>query len=81
VPFFTITHPVRGQVPGPFTKIPSSVPHIRRFALELCVCVLAAQTRHASAGDSGLSKAVSAAVEGTPEEEYWVRVTEAMRLG
>ncbi|KAF9242864.1 hypothetical protein BU15DRAFT_72514 [Melanogaster broomeanus] len=80
VPFFMITHPVRGQVSGPFTKIPASVPHIRRFALELCACVLAAQTRYGR-GEEGLSKAVSAAVKDTPEEEYWVRVTAAMRLG
>ncbi|KIJ21676.1 hypothetical protein PAXINDRAFT_5824 [Paxillus involutus ATCC 200175] len=77
VPFFMITHPIRGQVPGPFTKIPSSV--FRRFTLDLCASILMDQGR-SGVGDEDLCNAVSTAVKGTTEEEYWARVTAAMRL-
>ncbi|KIJ68364.1 hypothetical protein HYDPIDRAFT_36848 [Hydnomerulius pinastri MD-312] len=79
MPFFTITHPIRGQLPGPFTKIPSSVPHVRQLALDLCATILADQARY-GVRDEGLYRGACSAVQGTTEEEYWARVTKAMRL-
>ncbi|KAF8560426.1 hypothetical protein OG21DRAFT_1492793 [Imleria badia] len=74
-PFFMIVHPIRGQVLGPFTKIPMSALHVRYLALDLCGSLVTDQTRL----DYGLSNAVSEAVKGTREEIYWDRVREAMR--
>lgn len=77
-PFFMIVHPIRGQVLGPFTKIPASALHVRYLALDLCGLLVTDQTRFGTVGD-GLCNAVSEAVRGTREELYWERVTEGMR--
>ncbi|KAJ7492529.1 hypothetical protein FB451DRAFT_1218647 [Mycena latifolia] len=66
VPYFSITHPVRGQIPGPYSKLPSASP-IRRLALDLGALI----------GDSSLSSAVEAAVLGTKEEAYWCNISAA----
>lgn len=73
-PFFLIVHPTRGQVLGPFTKIPCSASHVRSLVLDLCASLLRDDD-----GD-GLCNAVCEAVKGTSEELYWQRVTEAMHL-
>ncbi|KAI9572897.1 Rix1 complex component [Boletus coccyginus] len=78
VPFFMIVHPIRGQVLGPFARIPSSALHVRYLALGLCASLVTDQTRFETV-DDGLCNAVSEAVKGTREELYWDRVTEAMR--
>lgn len=78
-PFFVIVHPVRGQVLGPFAKIPRTASHVRCLALDLCASLVTDQTRRGSM-DDGLRNAVSEAVKGTSEELYWERVTKAMRL-
>ncbi|KAH0838365.1 hypothetical protein J3R83DRAFT_6645 [Lanmaoa asiatica] len=78
-PFFMIVHPVRGQVLGPFAKIPSSASHVRCLALDLCASLLTDQRRYETM-DEGLCNAVSEAVKGTTEEVYWGGVIEAMRL-
>ncbi|KAJ7181761.1 hypothetical protein C8R43DRAFT_970362 [Mycena crocata] len=61
VPYFSITHSVRGQIPGPYSKLPVSS-SIRRLALDLVSLV---------GDDSSLSSAVDAVVLGTTEQPYW----------
>ncbi|KAF8140186.1 hypothetical protein EV363DRAFT_1393099 [Boletus edulis] len=77
-PFFRIVHPIRGQVLGPFTKIPSSEVHVRYLTLDLCASLVTDQARSGTE-DGGLCHAVSEAVKGTREEPYWDRVRAAMR--
>ncbi|KAJ7110117.1 hypothetical protein C8R44DRAFT_634671 [Mycena epipterygia] len=67
VPYFSITHAVRGQVPGPYTKLPPASP-IRRLALDVAVMI---------GDDPSLSSAVNAAVLGTKEEPYWHNISTA----
>ncbi|KAJ6610092.1 hypothetical protein B0H10DRAFT_2166190 [Mycena sp. CBHHK59/15] len=61
VPYFCINHTVRGQVPGPYCRLPSASP-VRRLALDLAKII---------GDDPSLSSAVDAAVSGTPEQSYW----------
>ncbi|KAG9314429.1 hypothetical protein JVU11DRAFT_5226 [Chiua virens] len=77
-PFFMVVHPIRGQILGPFGKIPTSASHVRRLALDLAASLVTDQTRYETV-DKGLSNAVSEAVKGTEEELYWARVTGSMR--
>ncbi|KAF5377588.1 hypothetical protein D9615_005333 [Tricholomella constricta] len=66
VPFFSITHSVRGQLLGPYSKLPVASP-LRRLALDLAATVLLAE----ASDEDGLSVAVDVAVAGTDEQEYW----------
>jgi len=61
VPYFSITHATRGQILGPYSKLPSTSP-VRRLALDLVTLI---------GEDSSLSSAVDVAVLGTEEEPYW----------
>ncbi|KAJ7038093.1 hypothetical protein C8F04DRAFT_1326018 [Mycena alexandri] len=61
VPYFSITHATRGQILGPYSKLPSTSP-VRRLALDLVALI---------GEDSSLSSAVDVAVLGTEEESYW----------
>ncbi|KAJ6575217.1 hypothetical protein B0H19DRAFT_1127709 [Mycena capillaripes] len=61
VPYFSITHATRGQVLGPYSKLPSASA-IRRLALDLVALI---------GDDTSLSCAVDAAVLRTQEESYW----------
>ncbi|KAH8102453.1 hypothetical protein BXZ70DRAFT_1063256 [Cristinia sonorae] len=77
VPYFTITHPTRGQLPGPFTKLPSAASE-RRLALDVAATLVfgmpGTETSMAvDADDSGdlLVKATIGAVGGTEDERYW----------
>ncbi|KAG6911904.1 hypothetical protein DXG01_000151 [Tephrocybe rancida] len=70
IPFFTITHPVRGQLHGPYSKIPMTSP-LRRLALDLVVTLLWAAST--DSGD-GLRTAVELAVADTKEREYWEQI-------
>ncbi|OJA10838.1 hypothetical protein AZE42_00252 [Rhizopogon vesiculosus] len=77
-PFFMVTHPVRGRFPGPFTKIPASLPRIRRLAVDLVITILSVSPRSEREEREKLMNAVASAVSGTLEEDYWqqlVRVT------
>ncbi|KAJ7209662.1 hypothetical protein GGX14DRAFT_452486 [Mycena pura] len=65
IPFFSIMHPTRGQIPGPYSKLPPVSP-LRR--LVLCLVALIRD-------DSTLSSAVSFAVLGTEDELYWHNVS------
>lgn len=70
VPYFSITHAVRGQVPGPYTKLPPASP-VRRLALDVAVLI---------GDDPSLSSAVNVAVLGTKEEPYWHNISTTNRL-
>ncbi|KAG5342392.1 hypothetical protein C0989_002227 [Termitomyces sp. Mn162] len=70
VPFFTVNHAVRGQLPGPYNKIPIGSP-LRRLTLDLAATLLSAT----DAGIGGeLRVAVGLAVVGSEEQEYWVQI-------
>ncbi|KAG1881744.1 hypothetical protein C8R48DRAFT_585967 [Suillus tomentosus] len=79
-PFFMITHPVRGRLPGPFTKIPTSSLLIRRLAVDLVVTILSVSTRSEGEERENLMIAVGSAVSGTPEEGYWQQLVTATGL-
>ncbi|KAG1755203.1 uncharacterized protein EDB91DRAFT_1242401 [Suillus paluster] len=79
-PFFMITHPVRGRIPGPFTKIPASSPLIRRLAVDLVVTILSVSSRSEGEGRENLISAVGSAVTGTLEEGYWQQLVRATGL-
>jgi pre-rRNA-processing protein IPI1 len=61
VPYFSITHATRGQILGPYSKLPSPSA-TRRLALDLVALI---------GDDPALTSAVDAAVLGTEEESYW----------
>ncbi|KAG1864121.1 hypothetical protein DFJ58DRAFT_772772 [Suillus subalutaceus] len=79
-PFFMITHPVRGRLPGPFTKIPTSSVLIRRLAVDLVVTILSVSTRSEGEERENLMIAVGSAVSGTLEEGYWQQLVRATGL-
>ncbi|KAI0062344.1 hypothetical protein BV25DRAFT_1856310, partial [Artomyces pyxidatus] len=66
IPYFTITHPVRGELPGPYTRI--DIPELRRLAVDTMVMVsawISADPRER------LDAAIQKAVRGTDQESYW----------
>ncbi|GJE87598.1 Ipi1-N domain-containing protein [Phanerochaete sordida] len=70
VPYFRISHPARGEIAGPFTKLPSSP--IRTLVLDVA----------ASLGASGEEDALDGAVLGVvdeQEQQYWVSVRRALQ--
>ena len=71
VPYFSIAHDTRGQLPGPYTKLPVAHP-LRRLALDL-ICTLARLCR-GKVTDEGLMSAVSHAIVGTQEADYWAHL-------
>lgn len=68
VPYFSINHPTRGPIFGPFAKLPSIL--LRRLALDVAINFSLAAGSSAE-GDDELGSAVGIAVAGTPEEPYW----------
>ncbi|KAI6162256.1 hypothetical protein EDD17DRAFT_598024 [Pisolithus thermaeus] len=83
VPFYTITHPSRGKIPGPFRKLAMSSPRAGRLALDLSATLLAERAKNVSADGSSssyqdLDDAIRAAVKDTVEEEYWAHLVGAM---
>ena len=69
VPYFSITHPTRGKIPGPYAKLPNNSP-VRRLVLDL-VATIIGQSHGGSTADEGLVAAVSQAVQDAPESSYW----------
>ncbi|KAI1793922.1 hypothetical protein LXA43DRAFT_884849 [Ganoderma leucocontextum] len=69
LPYFSITHPARGKLPGPYTKLPAQSP-LRRLVLDLAVTIIAQRYRTTGV-DDGLEATVSKAVQGAPEASYW----------
>lgn len=72
VPYFIITHAVRGNLPGPYSKLPAAS-RLRRLALDLVATINQGPTRN-----DDLSSAVDLTVEGTEEQNYWVRVQNSL---
>ncbi|KAK0245760.1 hypothetical protein EDD85DRAFT_1016820 [Armillaria nabsnona] len=68
VPYFVVEHPVRGQIPGPFTKLPHGSA-VRRLALDVV-----ATMQSASFTEDKLCLFVSTAVKDTTEDSYWTSV-------
>ena len=68
VPYFTITHPTRGQISGPYTRLPAGA-SVRRLALDV-VATIAMGPSDAS----GLVEAVGMATSETEEAEYWAHL-------
>ena len=68
-----ITHPTRGTLPGPFTKLGD--PPLQRLTLDvvatITVCVPASSREP-------LDSAVRQAVEGTTQAVYWTEVTRSV---
>lgn len=68
-PFFTIAHATRGQLPGPYSKLPAdSTGSLRRLALDVAGTLLASSSED---GDDVFESAVDRAVSGTAEDAYW----------
>lgn len=82
VPYFTINHAVRGQVSGPYSKLPSTQAHLRRLCLDVVITLLAFGRvfgTDASEACDALSEAVDLIVVGTNEEGYWTHVNAGIR--
>jgi len=79
-PFFMVAHPVRGRLPGPFTKIQASSTRIRRLAVDLVITLLSVLPRPEVEEKDNLMNAVTSAVSGTPEESYWRQLVRATGL-
>ena len=62
VPFFRVNHPTRGEILGPFAKLPASP--VRTLVLDV------AATLHAADAKDDLGGAVEGAVRAQ-EREYW----------
>lgn len=82
VPFFTASHPTRGDIPGPFTKMPVSAQHTRRLALDLSATLVAdiIKGERGDASHRDLERAVRVATAGTAEEAYWAQLAAVMQL-
>ncbi|KAH9966572.1 hypothetical protein BC827DRAFT_1124143 [Russula dissimulans] len=73
IPYFTITHPTRGTVPGPFTKLGDSA--LQRLALDAVATIaecVPAESREP------LDAAVHQAVKDSAEAVYWTEVTRSV---
>ncbi|KAK0465092.1 uncharacterized protein EV420DRAFT_1759822 [Desarmillaria tabescens] len=68
VPFFVVEHPVRGEIPGPFTKLPHGST-ARRLALDVV-----ATMQSMSFTDDKLYSSVSIAVKDTTDDTYWTLI-------
>jgi pre-rRNA-processing protein IPI1 len=71
VPYFYIDHPSRGSLLGPFRKLPSQ---LRLLALDMTATILSHQKRQ-DTRYGGLLRAISLAVTGEVEEQYWSHVS------
>ncbi|KAJ3568803.1 hypothetical protein NP233_g5483 [Leucocoprinus birnbaumii] len=77
VPYFSFTHPVRGQLPGPYCKIPATRTYLRRLCLDVVATLLGCGGRcgaDISEACGGLLNAVGSVVADTVEEGYWAHV-------
>ncbi|EGO01885.1 hypothetical protein SERLA73DRAFT_71044 [Serpula lacrymans var. lacrymans S7.3] len=78
IPYFGFMHAVRGRIPGPYTKIPSTSSSLRRLVLDLSAIISSifqkSGTDQQSEGCDTICQAAEAAVRGTPEEAYWAQL-------
>ena len=72
VPYFYIDHPNRGPLLGPFRKLQSS--QLRLLTLDVSATILSQKKREDISYDN-LLRAISFAVTGEVEEEYWSHVS------
>ena len=71
MPYFTITHPTRGTVPGPYSKLPKASP-VRRLALDVGASLVVP----AGVDGNGLNDAINSVLVSCPEEQaYWTSIT------
>ncbi|KAK7463660.1 rRNA processing protein [Stygiomarasmius scandens] len=73
VPYFSVTHAVRGQIPGPYTKLSRAGPapsRPRRLALDLAILLL----QQSGVSNAALIEAVELVVKDTAEEDYWCQL-------
>ena len=69
IPFFTITHPTRGDLPGPFSRLKD--PSTRRLALDVAVTIgkWVPESEWVK-----LNEAVEKASRETDAGSYWIEV-------
>jgi len=66
-----MTHPSRGQLPGPYAKLPSPSP-LRRLALDVIATI--SMVSLSQKQDDELEVAVGMATAGTEEANYWIQL-------
>ena len=66
MPYFSIAHPTRGTLPGPFFKLPTA--H-RRLMLDVVVTMLYDQNVRAAASE--FLTTVERSLAGWEDKEYW----------
>ena len=74
VPYFIISHPTRGALPGPYTKL-------ERLTLRALALDVVATLFRLGGVEERLDNAVLMAVAGTTQEQYWVEITCVSRPG
>jgi pre-rRNA-processing protein IPI1 len=67
-----MTHPSRGQLPGPYTKLPGPSP-LRRLALDVIATI--SMISLGQKQDDELEVAVGIATAGTEEADYWIQLS------
>jgi pre-rRNA-processing protein IPI1 len=72
VPYFMMTHPQRGNIVGPYTKLPAttSAP-LRILALDTVSTMLELNYSDKGGNQSELAQAVRFAINGLPDQKYW----------
>lgn len=73
VPYFLVNHPTRGEINGPFHKLPESSA-LRRLVLDLVV------TLSLLRDEPILEAAVLTTIHGSPQESYWISTWAARKL-
>jgi len=73
VPYFSIDHAVRGQLPGPYTKLPSPST-LRRLALDVAVTLLMTHPSSLAKDAARLLMAIDLVVTDTQEQNYWKHI-------
>ncbi|KAM6498183.1 hypothetical protein JOM56_006131 [Amanita muscaria] len=73
VPFFCTNHAVRGQLPGPYTKIPSTS-GLRRLALDVVATLLKTHSHDLAGNITRLPMMVDVTVRETSKQDYWSHI-------
>jgi pre-rRNA-processing protein IPI1 len=75
IPYFCISHPHRGVLAGPFTKLPLSSP-TRRLALDCAASLTAVQQTKSEP----LLVAIQKAVGDSDDAYYWNQIRDVVKL-